>query len=454
MTAAAHDRSRRPTGFVRASVPDTVRVVATVLVPTVARGVLARRPRIVAFAETADADRRAVRTLQRMRARYGPGPLGLRLPLRPMALILSADDVRRVLTGSPEPFAVANREKRGALGHFQPHGLLLSTGADRADRRVFNEAVLDASRPVHSLADAIAAKIEDEATSLLATADRTGSLTWEEFRPVWWRLVRRVVLGDAARDDSELTDLLTRLRMNANWSSLHPRRRSVYGRFRRRLHEHLRRAEPGSLAELVGRTPATPRTEPYDQVPQWLFAFEPAGIATFRALALLAGHPGKAREAYVEIDGRDLTKPHDLPYLRACVQESVLLWPTTLTVLRDTTTQTTWGDRTMRAGTALLIPTAFVDRDDETLPYADRFVPEIWLDGTAQASWSVIPFSAGPAECPGRNLVELVSSTFLAHLLQHHEFAVTAPRPLTPDRPLPGTLGPFNLRFEVRTRTD
>jgi hypothetical protein len=101
--------------------------------------VIARRPKIVALADKMDADRRAARLFRRMRARYGPGPLLLRIPGRSMALVLSAGDVRRILTESPEPFAAANLEKRSALASFQPHGVLLSTGADRADRRRFNE---------------------------------------------------------------------------------------------------------------------------------------------------------------------------------------------------------------------------------------------------------------------------------------------------------------------------
>ncbi|MEV4004987.1 hypothetical protein [Actinomadura sp. NPDC049753] len=60
----------------RATVADTLRIGATVFVPTLARGVLARRPRLVALAEAVQADRRAGRLLQRMRARYGPGRYG------------------------------------------------------------------------------------------------------------------------------------------------------------------------------------------------------------------------------------------------------------------------------------------------------------------------------------------------------------------------------------------
>ena len=99
--------------------------------------------------------------------------------------------------------------------------------------------------------------------------------------------VRRVVLGDGARDDHELTDLLTRLRRSANWSYLTPTRRRLGERFDRRSGSYIDRAEAGSLAGLVAKRGGHGAVAP-QQVPQWLFAFDPAGIAAIRTLALLA----------------------------------------------------------------------------------------------------------------------------------------------------------------------
>jgi cytochrome P450 len=447
-----HSRvARVELGLARASTLDTTRVITTVVLPLAARGVLLRRPPVVALAERLDADRRAVHLLQRLRARYGPGPIRLRIPGRSVALVLSPEDVQRVLSRSPEPFAVANRDKRGALSHFQPHGVLVSHGQLRADRRQVNEAVLDSHRPVHRLAEAIAAKVLEETRPFLTEA-ASRSLGWDEFAVAWWRVVRRVVLGDAARNDHELTDLLARLRAAANWSSLRPQRTRVRARFLQRLGTYLDEPEPGSLAELVASTPSPAGTDPGGQVPQWLFAFDATGMATFRTLALLATHPAQLDRVRSELAGKDLSAPQDLAYLRSCVQESVRLWPTTPAILRDTTTETTWDDKVLRAGTALVIYAPYFHRDERRLPYADQFTPELWLDGRAQDTWSLVPFSAGPAECAGRNLALLVASTLLAALLERHEFHLTSPAPLDPRRPLPGTLNPFALRFQVTPR--
>jgi cytochrome P450 len=444
-----HSRTARiERGLARASTLNTTRVITTVVLPLAARGVLLRRPPVVALAERLDADRRAVHLLQRLRARYGPGLLRLRVPGRSVALVLSPRDVQRVLSESPESFTVANREKRGALSHFQPHGVLVSHGRLRTDRRRVNEAVLDSHRPVHRLAEAIAAKVLEEARPLLPDGS-SASLPWDEFAVAWWRAVRRVVLGDAARNDHELTDLLAQLRAAANWSSLRPKRTRVRARFLQRLGAYLEEPEPGSLAELVARTPSPAGTDPGGQVPQWLFAFDATGMATFQTLALLATHPAQLDRVRSELAGKDLSTPQDLAYLRSCVQESVRLWPTTPAILRDTTSDTTWDSRVLPAGTALVIYAPYFHRDERRLPYADQFTPEIWLDARAQHSWSLVPFSAGPAECAGRHLALLVATTLLAVLLEGHEFRLLPPASLDPQRPLPGTLNLFALRFQM-----
>lgn len=431
------------------SAADTLRAVLAVVTPTVAQGAVLRRRRAARLAERLDIDRRAGQLLHELRVRYGPDPLRLRIPGRSIAIVLSPDDVHRILTESPEPFTPASREKRAALAHFAPDGVLISQDGVRTDRRRFNEAVLDADRPVHRIADAVTAKVREEAGLLLDAADRSGGLTWDLFAVAWWRIVRRVVLGDGARDDDAVTDLLATLRSDANWAYLRPKRRPVYRRFDRRLRDHLDRAGPDCLAGLLAQTPATPRTRPAGQVPHWLFAFDAAGITALRTLALLATHPAAADRARVELSTPDLSTAQDLPYLRACVQETIRLWPTTLVVLRDSTTPTEWNGAVAPAGTSFVILSSFFHRDEQLLPYADRFAPGIWLDGRAAGNPSLLPFSGGPARCPGRDLVLLVTSTLLAALLERHEFRLRPPIRLNPPHPLPRALDHFTLAFAV-----
>jgi cytochrome P450 len=433
----------------KATLGETLAVLADVILPTLAKGVLIRRPPVVALAERLGLDRRAVRRLQRLRDRYGTGPLLLRLPVRNQAVILEPAHVCLVLDGSPEPFAVASSEKRAALGHFQPQGLLASHGAERAERRRLNEAVLDTGQAMHRLAERFVAVIDEEAGLLLGAVRHRDELIWDDFALTWFRIVRRLVLGDAARDDHALTEMLARLRANANWAFLRPKQRRLRQRFFERLTSHLQRAEPGSLAAVMAATPQTERSAPEQQVPQWLFAFDPAGMATFRALALLAAHPAHAAQARQELAGRDGLMRAELPFLRACVQESVRLWPTTPMILRQTTRETHWETGVMPPRTGILIFTPFFHRDDARLPETDRFAPELWLEPNATRDWPLVPFSDGPAVCPGRDLVLLAGSTMLAALLAGRQPRLTSGQLLSPAQPLPATLNPYALRFAL-----
>ncbi|GAA5055330.1 cytochrome P450 [Thermocatellispora tengchongensis] len=444
----------------KVSVRDGARLLAGVVAPMLAQGVIRRRPAMVALTEKLRLDARAVRLLGRMRRAYGGGPVQLPLPLRPIVFPLSPEDVVRVLDGSPEPFAVANREKRAALAHFGPDVLLISPNELRAERRRFNEEVLATGRAMHPLAGALAAKVREEAGALLDG----DTLTWADFAAVWWRAVRRVVLGDGARDDEELTRLLARLRDDANWAYLRPRREAAYARFTGLLRAHLDRAEPGSLAGMLADLPVPAHVRPAGQVPHWLFAFDAAGIAAYRALALLATHPGHLARARAEsraaagvaaepgggtfaAAAMAAAPPPERPFLRACVLESVRLWPTTLAILRDSTSETTWDGAAVPAGTPFLVFSSFVNRDRDADPFADRFAPEIWLDGAAAERRSIVPFSTGPARCAGRELVLMLTAELLATLLERHEHTLVSPPALSPDRPLPHSLNPFALRF-------
>ncbi|MFC7672638.1 cytochrome P450 [Mycolicibacterium sp. GCM10028919] len=421
---------------------------------SIAAGVLARRRPVVRVLERAQADTRAGQRLQQLRRQFGRGPVELVIPGRRFIVILDPQDVGRVLDGAPTPFHPANLEKRKALQWFQPHGVLISQGPIRQTRRDFNESALEYGRDVHHMAGSFVAKIAEEAGQLADDALDRGHLDSSAFMVAWWRMVRRIALGDRARDDHEITDQLTRLRKAGNWSFLslpHYRRRAA---FLERLYGYAEDPEPGTLVSAVASTPASGAVDPVGQMPQWLFAFDAAGMASLRALALLTSHPDQMTRALEE--STDTDQPALRPFLRASVLESVRLWPTTPTILRDTTEDTEWGegdDRfTVAKGAGLMIVVPAFHRDDELLPYAHHFAPDIWLDGRAQQQPQLVPFSAGPAECPGRNLVLLATSTLLANLIAALELRLTSTPRLSPTEPLPMTLNQLTLDFAAQPR--
>lgn len=431
---------RRADRVPSASVADTLRLVANPVLPFFARGPFARRKHVVRVVQWLDLDARAVRSLQRMRTRYGPGPLRLRLPGRRFTFLLEPDQVHRVLDESPVPFSSATVEKRAGLGHYQPEGLIISSPQERAVRAPFNAAVLDEGSPLHRLHEPMTTAVREEATDLLRRSRQAGVLTWDDFLTTWWRGVRRVMLGDSAREDEAISDELLRLRNDANRVYLIPSRGRTRSSFLSRMEQYVEQAEPGSLAGLVASTDAPPGTVKHQQMVQWLFASDGAGFATFRTLALLAAHPEAAERARAELD-----RAPDLPFLRACVLESLRLWPAVPVILRDTTEETRWPGGSLPSGAPVIIFAPFFHRDGTRLAEADRFSPELWLGRRTAEDWPLVPFSGGPGMCPGRNVALLTATTMLATLLEQ-DWRVDDRR-LGAGQPLPGTLSPFELTF-------
>ena len=111
------------------SAADAIRVVSQVLAPLVAQGAIVRRPNATALAERHQTDRTARAVLGGLRERHGGAPLAFGVGPRRFVVATAPDDVRRLLQDSPEPFSPATKEKRGALAHFQPEGVLISSTA-------------------------------------------------------------------------------------------------------------------------------------------------------------------------------------------------------------------------------------------------------------------------------------------------------------------------------------
>lgn len=447
--------ARRPTAA------EEARVLSSVLLPNLARGVIVRRPLMTGLVAGLDADRRAVSLLRGLRERHGDDPLPLRLAGRRLALVLSPQDVGRLLRETPEPFSPGGMEKRGALSHFQPHGVLISDHDARPGRRAANVAALVPGQTIHPDGDVVAGQADDEALALRLALRSGEVLDWRRFADSFHAMARRVVFGSFAAQDRRTTELLHTLRSRANWAYAAPADHAAREEFLGRVRANIERAAPGSLAaRLVAGSAAAKSAagcphggdgqgadvHPEDQVAHWLFAFDAAAVAAFRSLALLTSLSPGAHAAREEADGREGL---DLPLLRATVRESVRLWPTTLMVIRESTRETAWREEVFEAGTAFLVVSSYFHRDSSRLPYADAFEPEVWLDGRAEAEPGIVPFSYGPAGCAARDLVPLTVSLFLRALLRGRNLTrVDAGGPL-PASGLPASLNHFALRFSL-----
>jgi cytochrome P450 len=435
---------------------ETAKILAEVELPTISKGPIIRRPRMVAAVENLGLEARAVARLQTVAEKYGKGPVMLSLPGRKMAMVLDPEHVHRVLEESPEPFATAETLKRHALKHFEPQVALISHGAERARRRETNEKVLDHREPIHRMAEQFMPAVREEAQALLKQIDDAGgTLDYNSYFKAWFRVVNRVVLGDSYRDDNELLELMETQRTRGNWAFLRPVDTEARDEIHSRIDQAVAKAEPGSIAAFMSQMEssgdsATSREEDVQQIPQWLFAFDPAGMASYRGLALLASHPDRLNAARHQIEEEAQADVPLLPLLRATVLESLRLWATTPMILRETTQEVEFEHGVMPEGTTVLIFAPFFHRDEKNLDFAHKFSPEVWDHERTREDWPLVPFSAGPGLCPGRHLVLLLTSNFIAQIVGQRNIDLLS-HELEPGR-LPALLNNFSLKFHLSGR--
>ncbi|TDD19951.1 cytochrome P450 [Nonomuraea diastatica] len=331
--------------------------------------------------------------LSELEARYGGRPVLVHGPRGPALLIMSKRDALRVLAEDDDAYAPAVETR------------FLGLPTD-----VLRPAFIEIAR--------------EEAKELTE-----GVVDYARLNGRWQRVARRCVYGDGAAGDEELTRLLADL---TRAGRLRARRRQqlLSGRYDARIIDHLRRAEPGSLAGLIAETPGQAESRGLMQAAFWLMGLGVTAPGLMQTLALLAALPAHRKAART-----------DPCHLRACLREGLRLWPPVPALTRVTTVETSWYGAALPAGTTVLVPMAVHQRNPR-LPYANTFAPEIWLDGTAAGEWWSRP------GCEGVHLTLAVGTAFLAGILRG-----SRPKPvgrlISPHRPLPHALDLTRLRVTM-----
>jgi cytochrome P450 len=434
----------RRDGLPAASLSESARFLVTVLLPSLVRGLFSPRRRWMKWLTALDADGRSTAVLSQIRRRH-PGQ-GARLLGGRIAVVWGTDAIREVLDRSADVYASDSGAKGKGMSHFQPDALTLSHGEAWRDRRAFNEAVLATSERVHPLAERFLAVVADEVARLGIGEE----LRWSDFERLFDHITLRVIFGDRARGDQELTQRLEKLMAEANRIVALSESDDFYELYGL-LERHLREPEPGSLISRFADAPQTDRTRVVHQIPHWMFAMrDTLGANTYRALAVVVADPRVEGRVRHELRGRDLSDPaavDGLRYLEGCLQEAMRLWPTTPLLVRETTRETTLAGEGLDEGTQVMIPNTFNHRDREQVPDADRLEPERWADGRRDYRFNHL--SNGSQDCPGGPLVLLLGKAVLARMLD--EYALTLRQPaLAPGQPLPHMLDFFEIRFGAR----
>ncbi|KAG0425592.1 hypothetical protein HPB47_027264 [Ixodes persulcatus] len=127
----------------------------------------------------------------------------------------------------------------------------------------------------------------------------------------------------------------------------------------------------------------------------------------------------RARQEVLDVVGNEsrTLEPeqlNQLPFLKACVKESLRLNPTLSGVFRKLDHEVILSGYLVPAGTPLFTENYVASRLEENFTRADEFLPERWLkrDDQGRQDWVLhpfasLPFSFGARMCLGRRLAEL-----------------------------------------------
>ncbi|WP_308072572.1 cytochrome P450 [Streptomyces bambusae] len=420
----------------RAGRAETVRFALTHTLPAFARGIAAPRPRLAAAFGALGQYGWSTATLRSLRARYGGAPVRIRGLSGELLVLLDPADVARFFAEPVAHLAMDAVDKVRMLEVLEPTGVICSHGALREARREVNDHALAADRPVHPSCAEFLAVVAEECAPLTAS----DVLEYAALRRALERIGRRIVLGDRAAHDEELHRGLVRLREEANWmgmrKSRNPANERLYAQVAARLEKYAAEAPPHTLvarALSVPAGPEFPELDPAGQAHHWLLAVDAVALVVARTLLMLAVHPAE----------QDAARGDDTR-MRACLQESLRLWPVVPDLVRVTRAETVWRGVAYPAGTHVLVPVGFLQRDPQTVPAAELFVPGRWLARDADRDTRMAPFGHGGGRCPGDQLGLLLGTAVCRELLRGRRVSPPAGAP-HPCRPLPGALLPTPL---------
>ncbi|XP_045689352.1 1,25-dihydroxyvitamin D(3) 24-hydroxylase, mitochondrial isoform X2 [Phyllostomus hastatus] len=184
-----------------------------------------------------------------------------------------------------------------------------------------------------------------------------------------------------------------------------------------------------------------------------LAAVETTANSLMWILYNLSRHPHVQQKLLQEIQSvlpaRQRPRAGDLrkmPYLKACLKESMRLTPSVPFTTRTLDTATVLGEYALPKGTVLMLNTQVLGSNEENFEDSSQFRPERWLQEKKKIHpFAHLPFGVGKRMCIGRRLAELQLHLALCWIVRKYDIVATDQEPvevlhlgiLVPSRELP-----------------
>jgi cytochrome P450 len=341
------------------------------------------------------------------------------------ALVRHPDAIWRVLVADADSFRQGKWKRRAR--RFVGETLNTLDGEEHRRRRLLLDPVLDRGR-VTRFAPAIVARVERRQA---AWRDGDRVVLRDELDPLALTMAGDVLLSaDLESQSAELARALALVMRGV--PRLTPplvgtRRARALARVDRILSALIaerRRAGGGGddlvAALLEGELPErTIRGE--------LLAFllavvdePPSGLEA--AWYLLGRTPAADERLHTELAdvlGDRAPTPDDaasLPYLDAVLRETLRLFPPARHIDRCPIGEVEIGDRSVGAGSNVIVSPLVTHQDPELYNRPSEFVPERWLGAEKRTRGGYLPFGAGPHACIGAPLARMIMTLTLASI--------------------------------------
>lgn len=191
-------------------------------------------------------------------------------------------------------------------------------------------------------------------------------------------------------------------------------------------------AKPSSpLAMLRDRPSHSTSKDMLDEAITLLFAGQDTSAATLSwTLHLLSLYPEIQDRVAAEVMGSDvdLTKKDvsKWAYMDAVIKEAMRLYPVAPFVVRTLSQDVTINDDvasvTLSKDTLACVWIYSLHRNPTVWDRPNDFYPDRWLDDTRHTLGAYMPFAAGPRNCVGQPLAQVVLRIVLARLIRRHRF--------------------------------